>query len=77
MGNLNDNTCFPKEQLQYYSGFFMKNTVSKKVVLIFITLTLVMFVLSSCSPGKNEAVIPDQAQAEAAYRQAVDYSDSK
>jgi len=55
----------------------MKNTVSKKVVLIFITLTLVMFVLSSCSPGKNEAVIPDQAQAEAAYRQAVDYSDSK
>jgi hypothetical protein len=21
MGNLNDNTCFPKEQLQYYKGF--------------------------------------------------------
>ncbi|MCC7571403.1 hypothetical protein KO465_08815 [Candidatus Micrarchaeota archaeon] len=50
----------------------MKNTVSKKVVLIFIILILVIFVLSSCSPGKNGAVIPDQAQVEAAYRQAVE-----
>jgi hypothetical protein len=50
----------------------MKNTAPRKVVLIFLALTIVISVLSSCSPERKKAEVPDKVQVKDAYRQAME-----